>query len=77
MAVRGLQAFNTDDPSAPNSHAHLLIKAAEGLDEIALAHFFKVSLPTVRKWRSLPLGYKPPVRGATKKNGPTAEPVRA
>lgn len=69
MAVRGSQAFDTKDVAAPNSHARLLTLAADGWSDVALANEFGVSVPTVLKWKRLPIGYKPPRRGASGQNG--------
>lgn len=63
MALKGTAAFNTQDPEAWNSHARL-IRASEAIqDDVQLAAMFRVSVPTVRKWRLLPLGYQPGKHG--------------
>lgn len=61
MAQQGTPAFD------PVSHAELLRLRAEGKGEIWLANHFETSLPTIRKWLRLPVGYQPKVGGRPKK----------
>ena len=69
MAQRGRAALDTANQDAPNSHAKFL-KACEVIpDDIRLAVLFGISIPTVRKWRNLPLGYTPGLHGRRNKKG--------
>lgn len=58
MANRGTPALNTSDPKAWNSHAKFL-ELAPKMNDVELAVYFRLTVPTVRKWRRLPLGYQP------------------
>lgn len=59
MARRATPAFDTVNPHAENSHARLLECAKVIRDDVQLAAMFRVSVPTVIKWKRLPLGHIP------------------
>lgn len=66
VALRALPAFDTENPEAFNSHANLL-EFAKTLNDLELAAKFNVSAPTIKKWKAIPLGYKPKPAGRPKK----------
>ena len=60
MAQPGNDAFT------PETHAELL-RLSQVLSEVELAAKFGVSVPTIYKWKRLPVGYRGGKPGRTKK----------
>lgn len=77
MATRALPAFDTKNHKAKNAHKRLLDASAVIDDDVQLAAMFGCSVPTVRKWRRLPLGYQPGVSGRPKKKATPLAQVMA
>ena len=68
MATGGTVAFS------PERHQELKALAALGWKDLKLAAHFDVSIPTVRKWLQLEVGFVPP-KGGRKKKAPDASTV--
>ena len=68
MATGGTVAFS------PERHQELKALAALGWKDLKLAAHFDVSIPTVRKWLQLEVGFVPP-KGGRKKKAPDSSTV--